>query len=151
MRVNYTREEQYFSVAPVLADLGYTLADIDKCIYWETKMAENPGMRMMYGSGSAGSFHLSFNSFGKCQILLNMEDGQIILVNLDIAAPPPNWMTVLNIITMPLFYMLNPITGIVLLLGIFTAPLSVLRMFISPYTWLFGLPWYYDVNPILVF
>ncbi|MCL1952270.1 MAG: hypothetical protein FWF60_05520 [Oscillospiraceae bacterium] len=75
------------SLLPLLEEMGYTADDIAQAAHWDVKVE----MKLTVLYGGRYSYQTHGNGGAYSQILLNMTDGQIILVNVKIANPKESW------------------------------------------------------------
>ena len=133
------------SLLPMLEELGYAAGDIALAVHWDIK-TELKNMTVLYGSGSY-RYATHGNGEAHSQILLNMADGQIILVNLKIERAKETrddfWQKMIS----PIGFFMHPMGWLL----IPVAPIIILAQWIL---WLIDplIPTkYYDVTPALAF
>jgi len=74
--------EEDFSIEPLLAGMGYSPDDLAHRAYWDNKVFTSQGVGVLWGISSVPmKYYTNDNGNGRSQILLNMKDGQIILIN----------------------------------------------------------------------
>jgi hypothetical protein len=143
---------EHFSIAPLLADLGYTPEDIERSTNWDIKISAwdwdadaAKTMPILYGGGA--SYQTPGNGRGVSQILLNMKDGQVILINLKVGDKHFSWSGLGAALLEPLVSFLTPF-------GWFLIPLSPVLLpvwWIDALVRLFSPEKYHQVRPELVF
>ena len=130
------------SPAALLADAGYTPADIDKLAYWDNKSTGGERLEILYGFSTHG------NGTGKSQILLNMKDGRVILINVTIEDPPRDkWSEIREILVNPIMILFHPLFWPLILVS----PIFVPVMWIMGFIGMATPTKYYDVTPVLAF
>jgi len=116
----------YFSIEPLLAEIGYAPEDVDRYIYWVTEVYGSVYHGQMIFDSSATRYSTCGNDNSKNQILLNMKDGQVILINVNVTYTPAELLRwfggaiLMNIVIVPfivfipwnLYLMFGRITGL---------------------------------------
>jgi len=86
--------EDNVSIEPLLADLGYTIEDVDCLAVWDNDSTRHGKLYAMNTPPYTISTHN--NGTGSGQLLLNMTDGQIILFNVTIEFAPGRILRVIR-------------------------------------------------------
>ena len=73
-------------VVQTLAELGYTLDDVAYAAYWNPKGYYYDGSMHEATDGKFPDLKISYDSVGMAQVLMNMKDGKMILINVNITA-----------------------------------------------------------------
>ena len=132
-----------FSVVPQLTELGYTLDDVEHYALW-TVRSTGSGSTTVYGPLSSPVIY--GENIGLSQFLLNMKDGKIILLNVNLTLDRNReimqilFLKPAIIFLIPFFWILIPVS-----------PIIIIYQWIVDFSNLDKPVQYHDYTPALVF
>ena len=138
--------EERFTLDALLAGAGYTADDVARYAYWDNKTSGTAGILF---SSSPRSFSTNNNGTGASQILLNMNDGRVILINVSVEYNNSFGRKLLGFFELlfyPVLALLTPIYNLLVL----AQPLQFLSSWFHGFSEFFR-PTFYDITPVFSF